>query len=166
IDQDRPMLARRLPQDRAARSKSMHARKTFFLLSTALLAECLVSLGPWPVGAQPAEPTPDAQEEGGPPALVGRIAQVQGTVSFRTADQQQWQPATVNYPVTGGDALWTEPQATAELQVASSALWMNGGTELDVTALDEHAVTATEPQGELYLRLQHLPDGQTYTIAT
>ncbi len=43
---------------------------------------------------------------------------------------------------------------------------MNGGTELDVTALDEHTVATTEPQGEIYLHLQNLPSGQTYTITT
>ena len=34
----------------------------------------------------------------------------------------QWNPATVNYPVTAGDAFWTEPNAQAEIEVSASRI--------------------------------------------
>src|SRR5271170_4284927 len=34
-----------------------------------------------------------------PPAQVGRLSEVDGTVSFHTADQAQWSQAVINYPV-------------------------------------------------------------------
>ncbi len=93
----------------------MRTRQIIWLASTALLAGCIAMASLLPALAQPADPEPDANGAE-PPAVVGRIAFIQGTVSFRTADQQQWQPATLNYPVTAGDALWTEPQALAALE--------------------------------------------------
>ena len=140
--------------------------RTILSLSSALVAGCLALAGPAPARAQSTAATPDTAGQAPPPTVVGRIAFVQGTVSFHTADQQQWQPATLNYPLTSGDALWTEPQALAEIQVAASAVWMNGGSELDVNTLDEHTMAATEAQGELYLHLRNLPEGQRYTVTT
>lgn len=143
----------------------MSTRRALWLISSALVAGWLAAARPWPAWAQP-----DASETGAaqpqPPTVVGRIAFTQGTVSFHTADQPQWQPATLNYPLTSGDALWTEPQALAEIQVAASAVWLSGGTELDVNTLDERTMATTEPQGELYLHLRNLPEGQSYTVTT
>src|SRR5579883_1232898 len=48
---------------------------------------------------------------GDPPSRVGRLARLTGTVSFHTADQDSWSPATANYPVTTGNSFWTEPSA-------------------------------------------------------
>ena len=145
----------------------MNARKTVYLMSTALVAGGLVA-GPLPraIAQSAAAQSAQQSDEADPPALVGRLAFTQGTVSFRTGEQTQWQPATLNYPVTSGTAFWTEPQALAGIEVASSRIWMNGATELDVTTLNDQAMAAAEPQGELYLHIDHLMNGQTYTIET
>src|SRR5690348_7267187 len=37
-----------------------------------------------------------------PPARVGRLSFISGTVTFRTLDTDQWQAAVLNYPVTTG----------------------------------------------------------------
>lgn len=50
-----------------------------------------------------------------PPARVGRLSDIEGVVSFHTADQTDWSPATLNYPVTGGTSFWTEPNARGEI---------------------------------------------------
>ena len=145
----------------------MNTRTTLCLMSTALLAGGLVA-GPLSMAeAQPGTPQSAEQAPAGdPPALVGRLSFLQGTVSFHTADQTQWQPATLNYPVTNGVAFWTEPRSLAGIEVAASRIWMNGATELDVTTLNDQTMVAVEPQGELYLHLEHLVSGQTYTIDT
>lgn len=119
---------------------------------------------------QPASPGPPitAQTQAGdPPARVGRIAKINGTVSFHTADEDQWSPATLNYPLTNGNALWTEPGARAELQLGSAnRLVMDGKTELNLTTLDDSAFEANLPQGSAYVNLQDVAPGESYTIRT
>ncbi|MBV9782850.1 MAG: hypothetical protein JO264_03440 [Acidisphaera sp.] len=129
--------------------------KPFFAFSA--LAACLAT-APLPAMAQPAA--------GDPPARLGRLAVLQGTVSFHTVGEDHWDPATLNYPVTSGNAFWTEPQAQAAFQVAASSVWLNSATELDVSTLDDRSVQATAPEGELYLHLRGLRSGETYTVQT
>ena len=113
----------------------------------------------------PLTPRPSLQGAS-PPSLVGRLARITGTVSHHTADADQWSPAVLNFPVTGGDSYWTEPAARADIQVASSRITLSPSTEFDVTALDDQSFVATEPQGETYLELRAIPPGSTYTIET
>jgi hypothetical protein len=101
-----------------------------------------------------------------PPGRVGRLAHFSGTVSFHTADQTSWSPATLNYPITTGNALWTEPSADALVEVSGNRLAMDGATEFDIATLDDHALIGSTPQGELYLSLRSVPNGDTYTIQT
>lgn len=140
----------------------------------AMLAALLTTV---PASAQTATPTTPqvapgppitAQTAAGdPPARVGRLAQINGTVSFHTADADQWSPATPNYPVTSGNALWTEPGARAELQIGSgSRLVMDGGTELDIATLDDRTLAAGVPQGRVFLQVDSLAEGEHYTVHT
>ncbi|MBV9735236.1 MAG: hypothetical protein JO209_04955 [Acidisphaera sp.] len=135
----------------------MRTRRSCYLASTALVAAAL-GLAPMAARAQAAP--------GDPPARVGRLAVIQGTVSFHTAGEDHWEPATLNYPVTDGNAFWTEPQALAEIEITASSLWLSASTEFDVSTLDSRALQAVEPQGELYLHLRYLAAGETYTIQT
>src|SRR5258708_2846899 len=73
-----------------------------------------------------------------PPSRVGRLSEVEGTVSFHTPDQDQWSPAMINYPVTGGSSFWTEPNARAALEVGPASIRMASQTAFDVVALDDH----------------------------
>jgi hypothetical protein len=105
-------------------------------------------------------------QAGDPPARVGRLAQINGTVSFHTADEDHWEPATLNYPVTSGNAFWTEPGAKAEIETAGTRLVMAQQTELDLDTLDEQSLVTTEPQGEVYLRVSRLADGEADVVQT
>jgi hypothetical protein len=87
-------------------------------------------------------------------------------VSFHTADETQWNAATLNYPVTSGNSFWTEPNAGADIDVGATRLVMAPQTELDVTALDDHTMAATEAQGELFMRIRNLAQGESFTITT
>ena len=147
----------------------------FRLAAAAAVAAGLVlsPAGPWPACAQPVPPdqqSPDQQpvspQAADPPARVGRLARISGTVSFHAQDATQWSPATRNYPVTAGDAFWTEPRAEAEIELAGSRIAMAGGTELDIGALDATTVQATEPQGDVYLHLRSLAPGESYVLQT
>ncbi len=105
-------------------------------------------------------------DEASPPPRVGALTRASGTVSFHPADADSWSPAAVNYPVTTGEGFWTQPGAEARIDISDTDLVMAGGTELEVSALDEQAFVATLPQGEAYLRVRDLQPGQTYTLVT
>lgn len=145
-----------------------------FRLVAAAAATGLVlgPAGPWPARAQPAPPDQQAPDQlpigqqADPPARVGRIARISGTVSHHTQDATQWSPASRNYPVTAGDAFWTEPRAEAEIELGESRIAMAGGTELDIGALDAATVQATEPQGEMYIHLRSLAPGESFVLQT
>ena len=112
-----------------------------------------------PAGAQD-------QQGGDPPTRVGRLAQLSGTVSFHAQDEDQWSPATLNFPVVLGNAFWTEPNAQAVIEISASRIAMAPGTELEVAALTDIAFQATEPQGELYLRVRAVTPDETYAVQT
>ena len=144
----------------------MRTRTPWFRLTAAAVAGALLLAPVLPSAAW-------AQSEGGdnlpatdPPATVGRVANLRGTVSFHTADQTEWQPAALNYPVTAGGSYWTEPGSGAELEVGATRLVMDQSTELDVNTLDDHALAVTVPQGGLYLGLRDVLPGETTTITT
>ena len=118
-----------------------------------------------PAAASLAAPPPIAPVAE-PPARVGRVAAVTGAVSFHTRDQTAWSPALTNLPVTSGDALWTEPGARAALDIAGNRIWLDGRTLLELPVLDDHAVSATETQGTVYLHLRSITPGDIYSIQT
>ena len=94
------------------------------------------------------------QQGGDPPTRVGRLARLTGSVSFHAQDDEQWNPATLNFPVVQGNAFWTEPNAQAVIEISASRIAMAPGTELDVATLTDTAFQGTQSQGELYLRVR------------
>ena len=74
-----------------------------------------------------------AQED--PPGRVGRLANVQGSVSMYDNEQGVWTEAERNRPLTSGDRLSTGPQGRAELRIGSTVLRLAGATELEVVRL-------------------------------
>jgi len=105
-------------------------------------------------------------QPGDPPGRVGRLAEVSGTVSFHTTEETQWAPASINYPVTGGNAFWTEPRSHAAIDVGASRLYMDSATELDVSNVDDQSFTASLSQGAVYLRVSPAANGDQYEIDT
>ncbi|MEO9221631.1 MAG: DUF6600 domain-containing protein [Mycobacteriaceae bacterium] len=101
-----------------------------------------------------------------PPARVGRLALLAGTVSFHTMDQDAWERATLNYPVTSGNALWTEPGARAAIDVGTAQVALDQSTEFDLTGLDDHVMAITQAQGAMFLRVRYVTQGDEYRITT
>ncbi len=145
----------------------MRSRTTRLPWIASLAVAFLVLL--WPDFSR-AQPEPEATQAPAPsydpPARVGRLARISGTVSFRTLDQDHWEPASLNYPITSGNALWTEPGATARVEVAGSRLVLDQQTELDIDTIDDHAIALTERQGATYLRLGDMPAGDSVVVRT
>jgi hypothetical protein len=100
-----------------------------------------------------------------PPARVGRLSYIDGTVSFHppgqpNGQQGDWSPATVNYPVTTGESFWTDANARAAIEVGPAELRLDQASELDVTRLDNRSTDLQLDQGVLNIHLTQLPAGE------
>ncbi len=149
----------------------MRQNSHLFRLSASVAIGALLGNAMLPtVLAQPAPPAaqviPPGQSQGDPPVRVGRIAGQTGAVSFRTSADTEWSAAVANYPVSSGNAFWTEPSARAELEISASRIDLSGQTEFDVTTLDAGGLQAVVPQGELYLRLTDLDPNEAWLVQT
>src|SRR5262245_18551263 len=80
-----------------------------------------------------------------PPALVGRLAVIDGTVSFHTQDENTWAAATPNYPLTSGNALWADANSHAGIQLGANDVNLGSQTELDIDHLDDQTFQASLP---------------------
>jgi hypothetical protein len=143
--------------------------KLFKVSTAAALAGLLAGTALAPVAlAQPMPPpgAGDQQPSEDPPVRVGRLARTSGTVSFHTAGDTQWSPAAVNYPVATGSAFWTEPTASAVLEVGSSRITLGGGTAFDIASLDPGGLQATLGQGAAAISARGLASGEVWAIQT
>jgi hypothetical protein len=152
----------------------MRQNPRLFRLSASVAISALLCNAILPVAAQaqPAPPPPAAspaqpgQAQGDPPARVGRIASETGAVSFRTTADTQWSAATLNYPVSTGNAFWTEPTAQAELEISASRVALAGQTEFDVTTLDDSGLQGVARQGEAWFHLVDLAPNEVWSVQT
>ena len=118
------------------------------------------------VGASLVTFSATAQSQGEPPGRVGRLAFVDGTVSFHDDEQSGWTKAIVNTPLTTGDAIWTEPNARSEVSLAGTRIRMEGSTELDMTQIDDAQVRLQLAQGRVDVKSFAMDAAQPYEIVT
>jgi len=99
-----------------------------------------------------------------PPARVGRLAFIEGVVSFRPAAAESWAAATPNRVVTTGDRLWVDSLGRAEVEVGPNAIRIGSRTELDVVHLDDDLLQLRVPQGTSNVRLKNLHVADVYEL--
>ncbi len=152
----------------------MRRHPHLFRLTSSVAVGALLLDAAWPLAAiaQPAPPPlPSAQgqpdqNQADPPARVGRIAAITGTVSFHNGGDTQWSTASVNYPVSSGNAFWTEPSAQTQLEISDSRIALAGGSEFDVYALDASGLQGVAALGETYFRLNDLAPNEMWSLQT
>ncbi|HKT07765.1 MAG TPA: DUF6600 domain-containing protein [Gemmatimonadaceae bacterium] len=91
-----------------------------------------------------------------PPARVARVSYIEGSVSLRPSTADDWVQASVNYPMTSGDNIWTDQSSRAELHVGSTAMQLGPQTALGWTNLDDTHFQARLDQGEVEIRIREL----------
>ncbi|MCK0509895.1 DUF6600 domain-containing protein [Aromatoleum buckelii] len=89
-----------------------------------------------------------------PPARVGRLALLDGEVSLRPADSRRWESASLNWPLTSGDALGTEEGSRAEIRIGSSVLRLAGSTSIDIRQLDDERIRIELERGSVAIRIR------------
>src|SRR5256886_3550392 len=106
------------------------------------------------------------QPDDDPPSRVGRLSFRSGGVSFRPATVDDWTDATINYPLHGGDHLWTDADARAELTVGSNAMRLAPQSAFGFLALDDRTTQVRLSQGSLEVRVRNLGDDDSFEIDT
>ena len=107
-----------------------------------------------------------------PPSRVGRLSYIQGEVSFFMDRDDGWQRATINFPVTGENSLWTENGGRAEVRIGSSALRIDDRSLLDFVRVDDDLTQTFLQRGTLNLRIRtednpdRRNDGETFRVET
>src|ERR1700744_2633256 len=105
-------------------------------------------------------------DEGDPPGRIVRLSYLQGSVSFEPSGEENWVQATLNYPLTTGDRLWTDTGARAELETGKVAIWRWEQTDLTTTNLDDQLIQLGLAQGSLRISAYSLPPGQSVEVDT
>jgi FecR protein len=95
-----------------------------------------------------------AHAQDDPPGRVGRLADVQGNVSWFDHQEGQWRDAERNLPLTGGDRVATAGQGRLEIRIGSSVLRVGGNSEVEVLRLDDQRISVQLHSGSLALRVR------------
>ena len=101
-----------------------------------------------------------------PPSRVARIAYVTGTVSFEPASVDQWVAASLNYPMTTGDNLYTDNGARAVLRIGRNSIQLDSVTNFQFVNLSDNVVQTSINSGSLSLHVRHLLDGESWEVDT
>jgi hypothetical protein len=103
-----------------------------------------------------------AQEE--PPARVGRVSLVSGTLAFYGPGDTDWSSAKVNLPVAAGAWLMTDPQSRAEMRVGADSINLSNDTQLNFAELRDQVMQIGLTQGRIDLNLRRLKKDQRAQI--
>lgn len=105
-------------------------------------------------------------QPGDPPARVGRLNYLNGPVSFRPGSVDDWAAATLNYPLTTGDHLWTDAGAQAEIHIGSTAVRMAPQTAISFLNLDDQMAQISLTGGDLDVHIRYLGENESVEVDT
>jgi hypothetical protein len=109
----------------------------------------------------------DDGDDDGTRQAVARISWFEGEVSFnRGDDPDDWQLASINYPVTLGDRLWTGSDARAELQLRGGTVYLAPGSELSALDLTRDVRQLSLSLGTASFRIRRLERDEVFEVAT
>jgi len=130
----------------------------------ALLLAAVLAAFPLAAPAQPmpADAVGDALPDAGdlaldpddPPVRVGRVARLAGPpAELRLRGETEFQPARVNEPLLGGQAVTTPPGGRAELDFGATRLFLDGDTAMELADVPEAGLRAVLGRGAVLVRL-------------
>jgi len=105
-------------------------------------------------------------QDADPPSRVARIAYMTGPVSFEPASVDQWADASLNYPMSTGDNLYTDSGARAVLRIGQNAIRLDSGTNFQFVNLSDNVVQSSVNAGSLSLHVRHLFDSESWEVDT
>src|SRR5260221_4069614 len=84
-----------------------------------------------------------------PPARVGRVSLVSGTLAFYGPGDSDWSAAKVNLPAADGAWFATDPQPRAELRIGADSINLSNHTQLNFTDLRAKRLQLPLTQGPI-----------------
>ena len=90
---------------------------------------------------QPAAPAAE------PPTVVGRIADLSGTVSHKAAAASEWEKAERNWPLVVGDAVYSAADGQARLEIGGAMVTLRPNAVVDLAALDDRSASLRANSG-------------------
>lgn len=101
-----------------------------------------------------------------PPSRVARLGYIDGEVTVAPAGTEEWAEASLNRPLTSGDRLWVDDRGRAELQIGSSAVYLDENTGFGFIELDDGVLQASLTEGAATIRVRRLAEGETIQVET
>jgi hypothetical protein len=105
-------------------------------------------------------------DQGDPPARVATVSYVSGKVSLEPAGVNQWSDASLNYPMTNNDRLYTDQGARAEINIGSTAVRLWEATDLTLANLSDTFLQLGLAQGSIHVSVYQLPSGTSIEVDT
>ncbi len=101
-----------------------------------------------------------------PPGRVGRISHLDGPVFLYNEHYDAQQAAQLNWPVTTGDTLTGTTGARAEVRIGSTAIRMDGDSQLEFGAVDDQQLRLRLLHGTVTVRVRDLEQARQFTLTT
>ncbi|HWW95685.1 MAG TPA: DUF6600 domain-containing protein [Vicinamibacteria bacterium] len=101
-----------------------------------------------------------------PPSRVARLSYVDGSVSFRPGNLDDWAPASRNRPLTTGDRLWTDKGSRSELHLGSTTVQLGPETAFAFLNLDDNVTQMQVTQGSLRVHVRNVLEGESMEVDT
>ena len=107
-----------------------------------------------------------AAQSDDPPSRVARLSFVSGNVSFEPSGESQWDQASLNYPLSSGDRLYTDQGGEAEFESGNVAVRLSGSTDVDITDFNDNLIQLGLAQGVLRVRAYNIISGNALEVDT
>ena len=101
-----------------------------------------------------------------PPSRVARLNLLNGQVSFQPASVDDWTAATLNYPLTTGDHLYSDQGSRAEMRIGPNAIRLSSQTNFGFLNLDDRTVQMRLTEGSVNIRVRELTDNDVWEVDT
>jgi hypothetical protein len=94
-----------------------------------------------------------------PPARVGRVSLVSGTVALHRSEDTGWADAEPNQPLFIGESARTGPRARSEIGIGANTISLSDATEMRLANLQERSTPIELLRGRIGFRLRQIGDG-------
>ena len=101
-----------------------------------------------------------------PPSRVARLSLLEGPVSFQPESVNDWTGASLNYPLTTGDHLYSDQGGRAELRIGPNTIRLSGQTSFGFLNLDDQTVQIRLTQGSINVRIRGIGDQDIWEVDT
>ncbi|MYM41441.1 DUF6600 domain-containing protein [Duganella qianjiadongensis] len=98
------------------------------------------------------------------PALVGRVAAVQGLVTLTGDDDAV--PAGLNWPVVAGNHIHTASGARSDVRAGSTAIRVDGDSDVEILDLDDDILRLRLNYGSVSIRLRSPEQVRNFELVT